>query len=417
MAQLHTRFGEVAEVSAGFGRRLVFLFGADANAFVLSEGKENFRFREAFQSLAPVTGQTALIVLDGAEHTRTRSLVQSAFRPHAIDGYLEMMSSEADRLVASLPDGEIVRLAPRLRSATRRAVVRGLFGDRLSARADEIGDTIEPAIAFVNLPPQQQLKIKLPGTRYTRALRARGATDRIIDAELDRRESLPEEQRPDRDVIGMLAGAVNEDGARLSRAQLRDQIISLIAAGYDTTSAALAWAVHLLITNPGSWQRLREEVTGVNDREITRLHFLDGVVHETLRLYPPGVVAVRYAVGDFEFAGRLIKRKSLVFYSPYTTQRDPGYWEEPEAFRPERWHPDGADHWVPAPNTFVAFGGGQRRCIGFGFATLQMKVFLAALVRQTDLTAAYSGVPAGAGMATVHPVNEVPVIVRHVSPG
>lgn len=414
---LQQTYGPVAEVSAGFGRKLVFLFGVEGNAFVLSDGKDHFEFHRAFQTLAPVVGKTALIVSDGQVHATRRALVQPAFRPHRIDAYLPQMRAIFDDAIDSLKPGQELDLYPLIRQATRRAVIQALFSDSLAAGSDRVGDTIEPALEFVNLPPQQQIHARTPGSKYSRALKARRDTDRLVDQEIDRRLTTP--AGSENDVLESLLEAKDESGDRLSRVEIRDQIVSLIAAGYDTTSAAMTWLVRCSLSEEGVWSRLVEELSALPDdydaAQLNAALYLDGVVHETLRLNPPGVVAARYAVSDFEFGGYQIARKSLVFYSPLLTQRDPSVWPDPLAFDPTRWHPDDRPRWAPAPHTFVPFGEGKRRCIGFGLAILELKVFLTQLVRRTVLQPSFSDDPRPIGMATVRPAEGVPVRVESVS--
>ena len=421
LEDLHDRYGDIASVSAGRGQQFVFMFGRDANSFILSQHKELFRFRESYQSLVPVDGETALVVSDGEDHARRRRLVQPAFRPHSLDGYLTQMTEEVNRVITRLPRGAVVDLYEQFRSAVRRTVIRSLFGEHLSERADEIGDTLEPALEFVNLPPQKQLKIKVVGSRYHSALKARALTDLIIDAEVTRRNAMDPPQRPDNDVLAMLL-APGEDGMTLTQQELRDQIVSPIAAGYDTTSGALGWAIHELVTSNVVWKRSRDEIREVvGDRQlkqddIARLVYLDGIVNETLRLHPPGVIAPRYAVADFEFAGKHVPKGSLVFYSAYITQRDPELWTDPDAFLPQRWDPLAPDFRPVVPYSFVTFGGGSRRCIGFGYAILELKAFLVEIIRRLTVRPDYDGTRTAEGIATVRPAGGIPVQILRVEP-
>jgi cytochrome P450 len=419
---LRSRYGDVVALGAG-PARLVFLFGRDANEHVLSTNPGAFRWREAMKALIPVDGETALVVSDGADHARRRRLVQPGFHKRRIDGYLQLMAREADAVIDELTAGQVVDAQAAFRVAIRRTVVLALFGEHLRAQADSIGDTLQPAFDFINQSPLRQIKIPMPGSKYAKARAARAAVDRMIDDEIERRDAAGETDGDD--VLTMLLAARDEDGSGLTRQEIRDQVVSLIAAGYDTTSAAMAWAVHRVLSEEGVLAQLRTELDEiVGDGPLTiehlvRLPYLHGVVHETLRLNPPGIVAPRKAAEAFAFGGHHIRKGVLVFYSAYATGHDEASWPDAEAFRPERWDASRPDHVEPDRYAFVPFGGGARRCIGFAFATLELEVMLAQLVRRVDLELVSATPPRPTGIASVSPAGGVPVrilAVRHAAP-
>jgi cytochrome P450 len=186
--------------------------------------------------------------------------------------------------------------------------------------------------------------------------------------------------------------------------------VSLIAAGYHTTSGALAWALRALLHEPGVWDKARaevDEVLGAGEPTadaLLSMRYLDGVVHESLRLWPPGFVAGRKCHEDVEFEGHTIAAGSMVLYSPWVTQRRPDVWPDPQVFRPERWESD------PLPYSFVPFGGGYRRCIGFAFATLELKATLARLLQRVELDL-LSDDDTPVGTSGLRPQSGVPVRV------
>lgn len=408
--RLHEQYGPVCQ----FGVRpfkFVALYGAEANKLILADRTDAFRWREAFASLIPVDGDTALVASDGAEHKRRRRLVQPAFHTKRINGYVDLMVEEVDRALDGWTPGREVDAYMDLRRVVRRVVVRALFGEALRERADEIGDVLEPALQFLNLRlTQQSLKIDLPWTRWHRTKRARLRTDEIVNAELARRRMLPDAGAGN-DILSMLLAATDEDGGpSLSDEEIRDQVVSLIAAGYETTSGAMGWIMRALLMEPGVLAKAKAEVgeklgaTPPTTGSVTELRYLDGIVHESLRLWPPGFISGRKSVEDVEFAGHTIPAGSFVLYSPWVTHRLPALWPDPESFRPERWESD------PLPYSFVPFGGGYRRCIGFAFATLELKVMLARIVQQVDLEALPAdGTPGGT--VTLYPKRGVPVRV------
>jgi cytochrome P450 len=394
--------------------RFVYLLSREANEHLLAGDPGNFRWRDVTKPLIPVDGETALVVTDGEDHKRRRKLVQPAFHTRRINGYLDLMTAEVDRTIDGWHQDATVDAYEELRASIRRVVVRALFGERLRGQADELGDRLQPALEFVNLPfVRQQLKVPLPGTAWRRALASRAAADALIDAEIAWRRANGIEGGDD--VLSWLL----EDGS-LSDAELRDQVVSLIAAGYDTTSGGMGWLVYAALSTPDVWQRAREEVDRVlGDRplraeDLPDLRYVDGVVQETLRLYPPGIISGRGVVEDFELHGHRIKAGSLVLYSAYATQRLPELWPEPDRFDPGRWDPDRPGYREPEPYSFVTFGGGYRRCIGFAFATMELKAMFVQLVRRTDLALATAEPPRQAGLATMYPDPGVPVRVTRV---
>ena len=237
------------------------------------------------------------------------------------------------------------------------------------------------------------------------------AADAVIQAEVDRRRAhgIDADEHPDV-LSALLVGA---DDETLTDAELLDQVRSLIAAGYDTTSAAAAWVVHALGRHPDVLDALRAEVAEViGDRpptldDLRRLPTVDGVVREVLRLWPPGFVAGRRSVADCEVAGHLVPGGSTVLYSAYVTGRDPELWPSPDRFDPSRWAPGQPE---PPSYAFVPFGGGARRCIGFALATLELQVLVTRLAQRATWRLEKPEAKA-VGIASAVPKGGVPVTI------
>jgi cytochrome P450 len=409
VVDLHRRYGPIVQ----FGMRpfrYTIVYGADANRLILADRADAFTWAEAFAMLAPVDGETALVVSDGEVHKRRRRLVQPAFHTRRINGYVDLMVEEVDRTLDRWTVGRELRAYDELRESVRRIVVRALFGDHLRERADEIGAVLQPALEFVDQSLlNQQFKLDVPGTAWHACKRARAETDAIVDAELLRRRT--DDDGAGDDILAMLLSTVDEDGAPgLTDGEIRDQVVSLIAAGYHTTSGALGWALRALLHEPGVWEKARAEVDEtVGDGTPTvdalqSMRYLDGVVHESLRLWPPGFISGRKCHDDVQFAGHTIAAGSMVMYSPWVTQRMADLWPEPEVFDPDRWQDD------PLPYSFVPFGGGYRRCIGFAFATLELKATLARILQRVELEL-LSPDARPVGTAGLRPKSGVPVRV------
>jgi cytochrome P450 len=385
---LHGRYGNVFRFGVPPIAYTV-LCGPEANRYLLSENVGNFTWREAIKGLIVVDGDTALVVTDGPEHDRRRRLVQPAFSTRAINGYVEIMVEEANRTIDGWRVGDEVDLYEEWRRCIRRIAVRTLFGDTLGDRADAFGDALSVALAYVNSPFGMMLQNKLaPG--YRRAVRSRDRADAIVNAEIARRRALPPS---DDDLLDRLL-------PELTDLEVRDQVVSLIAAGYDTTSGSAGWLMHELLHNDGAWKRATADVDTPH---------LDHVVNETLRLWPPAYLSARKATDDFSFGGYAIPGGSLVMYSPFITGRMADVWPEPAVWNPDRW--DGLD---VDPYAFVPFGGGYRRCIGFQFATQELKAIACAALRRCEFQYLRTKPVAPTGVASMAPKGGVPVRILSV---
>jgi cytochrome P450 len=205
----------------------------------------------------------------------------------------------------------------------------------------------------------------------------------------------------DNDLLDRLLHATDDEGGpSLTDPEVRDQVVSLIAAGYDTTSGGMAWVMHELLHNDGAWKRAAAEVDTSH---------LDNVVNETLRMWPPGFVSARKATNAFEFAGHRVKAGGLIIYSAYVTGRMAEVWPQPDTFDPDRWVGLDVD-----PYAFVPFGGGYRRCIGFQFATQDMKVLTAAILRRCEVESLRADAVEPTGVASMSPKGGVPVRILRV---
>jgi cytochrome P450 len=414
IVKLHERYGPVFATGAG-PVKFVWLIGPDAHRQLFVD-IDRFTWREVTKPVMVVDGETALIVSDGDDHERRRRIVQPAFNIRRIDRHVPLMVEEAQRALAAMPARAEVNAYEVFRRCIRRIVIRALFGDRLSGRADELGDRLQPALDFVDRP-LPQVKINLPGTPWHRARLARRRTDDLVFAEIEarRRQGVADD---DTDVLGWLLAASDTegDGAQLSDQEVRDQVVSLIAAGYETTSAAVGWTLWAALSNPGVWDRLRAEVGAqpIDAERLRGLPYLDGVVSESLRLWPPGAVAGRRLRDPIEAAGLRVPAGLTALYSPFVTQRLPELWPDPLAFRPERWDKDDPSYVEPVPLSYLPFGAGPRRCIGFAFALTEIKVLLAEAVKTVDLELLTRQEPMRESIASLRPKGGVRVRVSGV---
>jgi cytochrome P450 len=386
----------------------VYVFGQAANAEILGDGHKRFTWREALRPLEAVDGPTALPLTDGEDHDRRRRLVQPAFATRRIDAAVPLIVAEVDKVINGLRVGDTVDLYALYRAAVRRIVVRVLFGSALAENSDRLGEVLEPAMRFVDRPLQLQFK-GAPGWR--RARRARHEADAIVDTEVARRRSHDDAGT---DVLGMLLDT------GLSDAELRDQVVSLIAAGYDTTSAAVAWAVLELLRHPVEWEALKAQVLarlGLDGRapdadDLREMPYGRAVVNETLRLWPPASLSGRRAAEAFTVDGHQIPAGSIVVFSPFVTGRSAALWgDDADAFRPGRW----LEQPEPPTFSFIPFGGTHRRCLGFALALTEIQVAVTRLVQRTRLTLLPQASIRGTGLSALHPERGVAVRIDSVA--
>ncbi|UGT94334.1 cytochrome P450 [Mycobacterium ostraviense] len=371
-----------AVVDAGVGRHgFVYLLGAEANKFVFANA-DAFSWRETFESLVPVDGPTALIVSDGEDHRRRRSVVAPGLRHRQVQDYVQTMVSTVDAVIDTWRPGQRLDLYQEFRSAVRRSTAESLFGPRLAAHSDFLGEQLQPLLDLTHRPPQLiRLQRRLNSAGWRRAMAARRRIDDLVDAVIADARAQP---GPDDRMLTTLIDMLSDN-------EIRDEIVSLITAGYETTSGALAWAAHTLLTLPGAWETAAHEVARVLGgnppaaSDIGSLTYLNGVVQETLRLYSPGVISARRVMRDLMFDGHRIRSGRLLIFSAYVTHRLPEIWPAPTEFRPRRWDPDSPDYRKPAPHEFIPFSGGLHRCVGAVMATTEMTVMLARLVARTTL--------------------------------
>lgn len=384
---LHRRWGPV--INSGLGRHgYTYLLGPEANKFVFANA-DAFSWRETFGNLALVDGPTALIVSDGDDHRRRRSVVAPGLRHRQVQNYVATMVSTIDAVIDGWRPAQRLDIYQQCRAAVRRSTVESLFGPRLAVHSDFLGKQLQPLLDLTHQLPQVmhlQQRINAPGWR--RAMTARERIDNLIDARIaDARVA----SNPDDHVLTMLINGRGEDGYALSDNEIRDSVVSLITAGYETTSGALAWAIYTLLSQPDAWDTAADEVNRVlagkppAAADLSALTYLNGVVHETLRLYPPGVISARRVMRDLSFEGHRIRSGRLLIFSPYVTHRLPEIWPEPTEFRPQRWDPASAEYRKPAPHEFIPFSAGLHRCVGAVLATTEMTVMLARLVARTRL--------------------------------
>ncbi|HEX5014803.1 MAG TPA: cytochrome P450 [Candidatus Limnocylindrales bacterium] len=359
-------------------------FGPAEIEEVLVDRAADFRKSFGTRMLIPLLGR-GLLTAEGDDWLRHRRLAAPAFHRERVEGYGRTMARYAEDSVESWSEGQAVDVHDEMTALTLRIVARTLFDTDVTARIEEvarIGTWIQDFyyLRFASLRFLIPTWLPTPGNRRLAAARRRldGVVYRII------RERQPGEDRGD--LLSMLLLSRDDHGNGMSERQVRDEVMTLLLAGHETTALALSWAFLLLDRNPEARDRLEAELSAVLDgrfalpTDVPSLPFTQAVVNETLRLYPPAYVTGREAIRDTTVGGLEIPRGHIVLISMYTTHRDPRFYPEPDAFRPERWL-DGLEKRLPR-GAFIPFGLGSRKCIGSSFAMMEAVVLLATIARR-----------------------------------
>ena len=354
---------------------IVFVSDPESVRTVFTGSPKLLHAGEGNRILEPVLGANSVLLLDEDRHLRPRKLMLPAFHGERLKRYRDQMRSIAEAELERWPRGTREPARPRMQSITLDIIMRTVFGveegERLTRLRAAIGDLLEWTTARRRLVLAMAIgTARLERSRLFGFREARAAVDELIYDEIRRRRAEPGLEERD-DVLSMLLQARDEDGRPMTPGELRDELMTLLVAGHETTATALAWAVEQLTRHP----RVLERLGDGSDEE-----YLDAVVQEVLRLRPVLVAVVRELTEPMELGGHLLPARARVAPSIYLMHRRPEIYPDPDAFRPERFleNPPGTYTWIP-------FGGGVRRCLGAQFAQMEMKVVLRVLLEHARL--------------------------------
>jgi cytochrome P450 len=360
---------------------------------VLQDNADNYgRKTRSLAALRETIGD-GLLTTTGPAWWRNRRLAQPAFHKQRLGAFAGTMAEAAEGFVARLSSaaGAPFDLVPELARLTLKILGRCLFARDLTDDADAVGGAVQVVLHHTieklgRLVPMPGVVPTPKNLRFKKALRA---LDRVVLSLIDeRRKGGGGDDRGD--LLTMLVSARDEEtGEGLGDRQLRDEVMTLLLAGHETTAMALSWTFYLLSLHPGARRRLEEEVAAaLGGRppaldDLPRLTYTRMVLEEAMRLYPPAWVITRSASGADELGGFAIPAGDMVLLSPYVTHHDPTLWDDPEGFDPERFAP-GAEAARPR-YAYYPFGGGPHLCIGAGFAMMEATIVLASVAQRVRL--------------------------------
>jgi cytochrome P450 len=331
---------------------------------------------EGAKVLEPVVGANSVILLDERAHLSQRKLMLPAFHGEKMQRLSSLMREVTEREVARWPKGEPVELHPRLQALTLEIILRAVFGLDTGERLDALRDRLTRILAFGS-QPSSLIPALQRGRTWRDFTQRRDETDQVLYAMIDERRTDGEDARDD--VLAMLLEARHEDGSPMSPVEIRDELMTLLVAGHETTASELAWAFERLMRAPEVLARLTEEIDGDDDDA-----YVTATIHETLRRRPVlANAAPRLVMEPMELAGWSYEPGVCLIADAYLLHHDPEIYPDPYAFRPERFLDE-----QPGTYTWIPFGGGRRRCLGASFALLEMKIVLRAVLGQSELTPA-----------------------------
>ena len=373
---MRERYGKVFRSNDAIAGELFHVADRDLVEQMFKWKPAEYNVSEPRQVMEPVTGPSSILLLDGERHMRMRKLTLPPFHGEAIARYSELIEEITNREIDSWRPGQTVRMRSVAQRITMDVIIRAVFGITDPARIAEL-QRLLPGLSSPSpflLLMQRDLGPRSPWGRF---VRLRDRVDGLLYDEIERRRRDPDSANRN-DILALLLAARDEADEPLSDRELRDQLITLLLAGHETTATSIGWAFERLLRTPAALSRLTSEVEAGDSTA-----YLDAVIKETLRVRPVVSEVFRAPAVPADLGGYRFEPGTQMAVSILLLQYDPElYPPDPQVFRPERFL-EGA----PEPYTWVPFGGGVRRCLGAAFATLEMKVVISTVLARARLRA------------------------------
>jgi cytochrome P450 len=377
LEQCRARYGKRFTLRLPFAPPFVMLTSPEEIKQVFTAPADVLQPGAGARVLEPVVGSNSVILLDGHAHMEQRKLILPAFHGERIERLSSLVEEVTARAVADLPTERPLQMHEQFQRLTLEVILRAVFGLDEGPRMDALRDTLAEMLRFGEkpislMPPPEPDSLRAKVIERTGPFvefeRLQQVADELIFAQVEERRRQHDDGD---DVPAMLLGARHEDGSPMSDQELRDELMTLLVAGHETTASSLAWAVEHLCRNAEVVDRLREDDDA----------YLTATIQEAMRCRPvipnaaPRLVVEPIEIGDWSYPVG-----ACLVPNAYLVHHDPEIYPDPYSFRPERFldNPPGTYTWIP-------FGGGRRRCLGASFAMLEMKIVLRMLVREREL--------------------------------
>jgi cytochrome P450 len=367
MSRAHRQYGDVFTVRfAGVGR-IVFVSGPTLIKQIFTASPDQLHAGEANWPLIPVTGDRSVLLLDGKEHLGRRRVLLPPFHGERLARYREMFAQVTRDQVETWPRGEPFPILPKMQAITLELIMKVVFGEdedparlkRLATAMTDLANAGQNKLGMIPYISRYDFGRYSPMGMF---MAVRRRVDAVLFEEIDRRRAQGGLDARE-DILSMLLQT------EMTNQELRDELMTVLVAGHETTTTALAWAFERLLRHPGYYERLRSD-----DR------WAEAVVNETLRLRPPLPIVGRVVKQDFQLDGYTIPEGETLGPCIWLTHRNPEVYPDPYAFKPERFLDKG-----PETYSWLPFGGGTRRCVGASFAQLEMTVVMNTIASMVDM--------------------------------
>lgn len=375
MEQMHAHIGNIFQITMPIFKPVV-VAGPEFNRQVLVTEREKYRWRGESDPVIHLLRHGVLIE-DGEAHDQLRACMEPALRRSPTNDHIPAMIDYTDQILDQWPADGTVDMLVEMRKIALLILLGTLYGTDFTPHLDRLWEPILKAIQYIS-PGPWILWPAMPRPGYKAALQE------IDDYLYDLIHQRWIEGGPEDDLLGRLISELDMDDDLI-----RDQLLTMLIAGHDTSTAMLSWTLYLLGAHPESLAQAQAEVEEVCGQErptaemVAHLPFIEQVIKESLRLYPPIHVGNRFAAEDIDLQGYTIPEQTRVMVSMYLSHRDAEHWQSPEDFCPHRF--DRSEGQKQAPLSYIPFGGGPRNCIGATFAQIEGRVVLARIFQQFHL--------------------------------
>lgn len=410
------RYGDIYSVNNPLLGREVIVSHPELMRAVLAGDPKVFLGGEPAKSIAVVVGGGSVLLLDGERHHEKRKMLLPPFHGERLVAYADTMRQVASARAKTFPSDDAFKLLPHMQRITLDAILQTVLGARdgeeieaLRATLVAFLDEVQSPLGMVWMIPAFQRDLG-PLTGWASMKRKIEAADALVRARIAKARATPEAERGD-DILAMLVSARDERGEGMSDDDIRDQLVTLLIAGHETTATALAWCFEEILRRPEIHMRIREEIGAADDVHRKQLPYLDATIKEVLRLRPLTSLLPRTLAEEVTLRSFALPKGTNVVANIYSAQRHPDYWERPDELSPERFLGT-----KPDPYAWLPFGAGSRRCIGMAFALLEMRIVLATILAEVELEAVAKPSKVGLRSFLLAPANGARVRVRRRAP-
>ncbi len=412
-------FGDPFMLEFRKGRPFVFISHPETIQEILSHDRANFDSGRANYILIPIVGETSLLVTDGEDHNRQRKLIYPPFHGEKIRHYGEIIAETTQQVAQTWEANKPFIMRSSMQDITLEVIMQAVFGISDAKRHTELK---APLVKLLELTGGSVLRSSLlffpifqqdfPGSPWRNFLNRQQEINKLLQAEIEQRRET--QQTKGNDILSLLMSAEDEEGNSMSDTELRDQLVTLLFAGHETTATALSWAFYWIHKFPEVREKLLAELENIADtsdiKALNQLSYLDAVCKETLRIYPvaivtfPRITKSSIKVGHYEYPPDMILAPCI-----YLLHHREDIYPNPNQFQPERFLEKQF-----SPYEFMPFGGGIRRCVGDVFAMMEMKIVLATILKQYSLKLLEKKAvkPVRRGV-TVAPAGGIKMVVSH----